>query len=135
MTRRLNNMRVEGMSGSLPTSSVQDFSPHQAGGESVKSGTQQQEKQSHVQDKNIPNSEKRQVSENEVIDAIEKANKAIEGTNNYVKYSIHEKTHQIMVKIINKETDEVIKELPPEKILDMVANMLELAGLVVDEKR
>lgn len=128
-------MRVEGMSGSLPISSLQDFSSRQTGGGSVKEGTQQQEKQSHVQDKNIENHDKRHVNENEVIDAIEKANKAIEGTNSYVKYSIHEKTHQIMVKIINKETDEVIKELPPEKILDMVANMVELAGLFVDEKR
>ena len=34
-----------------------------------------------------------------------------------------------------KETKEVIKELPPEKTLDMIAKAWELAGLLVDEKR
>jgi len=36
--------------------------------------------------------------------------------------------------IINDETDEVIREIPPEKILDMVAKMWELAGIMVDRK-
>lgn len=39
-----------------------------------------------------------------------------------------------MVKVVNTETDEVIREIPPEKILDMVAKMWELAGIMVDEK-
>ncbi|MDD4707168.1 MAG: flagellar protein FlaG, partial [Firmicutes bacterium] len=40
----------------------------------------------------------------------------------------------IMVKVINDETDEIIREIPPEKILDMVAKIWELAGLMVDRK-
>jgi flagellar protein FlaG len=40
-----------------------------------------------------------------------------------------------MVKVIDENTGEVIREIPPKKILDMVANMLELAGLLVDERR
>jgi flagellar protein FlaG len=32
------------------------------------------------------------------------------------------------------KNDEVIREIPPEKILDMVAKMMELAGILVDEK-
>ncbi|HHY78507.1 MAG TPA: flagellar protein FlaG, partial [Clostridiales bacterium] len=51
------------------------------------------------------------------------------------EYSIHEATKQIMVKVIDKETDEVIREIPPEKILNMVAKMWEIAGLIVDERR
>jgi flagellar protein FlaG len=40
-----------------------------------------------------------------------------------------------MIKIVDKETKEVIKELPPEKTLDMIAKIWEVAGLLVDEKR
>ena len=36
---------------------------------------------------------------------------------------------------INKESKEVIKEFPPEKTLDMIAKVWEIAGLLVDEKR
>jgi flagellar protein FlaG len=40
-----------------------------------------------------------------------------------------------MVKVIDINTREVIREIPPEKILDMVATMLEMAGIIVDERR
>ena len=51
------------------------------------------------------------------------------------EFGIHEKTHRVTVKIVDKKTKEVIKELPPEKTLDMIAKMWEYAGLIVDEKR
>ena len=39
-----------------------------------------------------------------------------------------------MVKIIDITTDEIIREIPPEKILDIVAGLWELSGLLVDER-
>ncbi len=69
------------------------------------------------------------------IALIERANKAIIGANKTFEYSIHEKTKQIMVKVINSETKEIIREIPPEKILDLVARMWEVAGIIVDERR
>lgn len=75
------------------------------------------------------------ISEKVVIDAIEKANNAISGANRRFEFSIHEKTKEIMVKVINSDTNEVIREIPPEKILDMVATMWEMAGIIVDERR
>lgn len=51
------------------------------------------------------------------------------------EFGIHEKTNRITVKIVDKKTKEVIRELPPEKMLDMIAKVWEMAGLVVDEKR
>ena len=51
------------------------------------------------------------------------------------QFGIHEGTNRIMIKIVDKETKEVIKEVPSEKLLDMVAKVWEYAGLFVDEKR
>lgn len=70
-----------------------------------------------------------------VIEAIEKANKAILGANKEFHFSIHDSTKEIMVKILDKDSKEVVREIPSEKILDMVAKMWEMAGIVVDEKR
>ncbi|NLM74436.1 MAG: flagellar protein FlaG [Clostridiaceae bacterium] len=67
--------------------------------------------------------------------AIERANKAMEVQNRQLQFEIHEKTKEIMVKIIDSETKEVVREIPPEKLLDMFASMLEFAGLLVDERR
>ncbi|MBE5874939.1 MAG: flagellar protein FlaG, partial [Lachnospiraceae bacterium] len=41
----------------------------------------------------------------------------------------------VTIKIVDRTTKEVIKELPPEKTLDMIAKVWELAGIMVDEKR
>lgn len=51
------------------------------------------------------------------------------------EYSVEEKTNRISIKLIDEQTDEVIKEIPPEKSLEMLAKVWELAGLLVDEKR
>lgn len=75
------------------------------------------------------------ISEKLVIDAIEKANKAISGGGRKFEFSIHDKTKEIMVKVIDSETDEVIREIPPEKILDLVAKIWEMVGILVDERR
>lgn len=75
------------------------------------------------------------ISEKVVIDAIERANRAISGANRRFEFSIHEKTKEIMIKVIDSDTNQVIREIPPEKILDMVAKMWEMAGLIVDERR
>ena len=51
------------------------------------------------------------------------------------QYGVDEITQRVTLKIVDKETKEVIKELPPEKTLKMIAKVWELAGLLVDEKR
>lgn len=67
--------------------------------------------------------------------AINKLNKFWDDENIKVEYSPHEKFKQsIIIKITNKETHEVLMEVPPKKILDMVAKMCEMAGVLIDKK-
>lgn len=79
--------------------------------------------------------ENQSVKEEEVIEAIEKANKQFKTFDRRLEFSIHEKTKQIIVKVIDTDDDTVLREIPSEKILDMVAKMWELSGIFVDEKR
>ncbi len=65
--------------------------------------------------------------------ALEKFNK--NRGNSEAIYGIHEGTNRVTIKIVDKNTKEVIKELPPEKTLDMIARVWEMAGILVDEKR
>ncbi|HHV38891.1 MAG TPA: flagellar protein FlaG [Tepidimicrobium sp.] len=74
------------------------------------------------------------VAEEELIESIESANEQLIAYNRRFEFSIHEKTKHIMVKIIDITTDEIIREIPPEKILDIVAGLWELSGLLVDER-
>ena len=73
-------------------------------------------------------------SENEAIKkAVENINKNM--SNGEAVFGIHEGTNRVTIKIVDKDTKKVIKELPPEKTLDMIAKMWEMAGILVDEKR
>ena len=74
------------------------------------------------------------LGQQQLIQNIERAVKALEGPQTTLDISIHEKTHDIMVKVLNRETGEIIREVPPEKTLDLVANLMEIAGIIVDEK-
>ena len=47
---------------------------------------------------------------------------------------IHEGTNRVMIKIVDKESKDVIKEYPPEETLDMIQKVWEMAGIMVDEK-
>ena len=66
---------------------------------------------------------------------IEEMNKKINNSNEVAMFGIHEETNRIMIKIMDKDTKEVIKEFPPEKTLDMIAKIWEMAGILVDERR
>lgn len=64
--------------------------------------------------------------------AVEQMNR--KARNSEAVFGIHEGTNRVTIKIVNKETKEVIREFPPEKTLDMIAKMWDLAGLMVNEK-
>lgn len=72
-------------------------------------------------------------SDKQIQDAIKSINKHANGTE--AVFGIHEKTNRVTIKIVDKKTKEVIKEVPPEKTLDLIAKAWELAGIMVDEKR
>ena len=65
--------------------------------------------------------------------AVEEINK--KANNSEAVWGVHEGTNRVTIKLVDKQTKEVIKEFPPDKTLDMIARVWEMAGLMVDEKR
>lgn len=74
-----------------------------------------------------------QQTNEQIRKTVEELNKRM--NNSEAVFGIHDETNRVTIKIVDKETKEVIKELPPEKTLDMIAKAWELAGLLVDERR
>lgn len=64
--------------------------------------------------------------------ALDTINKKLSSTS--CEYGYDDTTNRVTIKIIDKETDKVIRELPPEKTLEMIAKAWELAGILVDER-
>lgn len=64
--------------------------------------------------------------------AVDEINKKVQ--NSEAIFGIHDATNRVTIKIIDKDTKKVLKEYPPEKTLDMIAKVWEVAGLLVDQK-
>lgn len=73
-------------------------------------------------------------SSEQIRKTVEELNKKM-SVNSEAIFGIHEETNRLTIKIVDKSTKETIKEFPPEKTLDMIAKVWELAGILVDEKR
>lgn len=80
------------------------------------------------------NEQEKQPSESTIKQALKDMNRKI-GNNTIAEFGIHEGTNRITIKLKDKETNEVIKEVPAEKTLDLIQKAWELAGILVDEKR
>ncbi|MCM1495252.1 MAG: flagellar protein FlaG [Bacteroides sp.] len=76
-----------------------------------------------------------EVSKEKIESALRDINTKIRPTHTECQFSYHEETKRIAIKVLDQDTGEVIREIPPEKTLDMIAKSLELAGILVDEKR
>lgn len=70
-----------------------------------------------------------------IKNAVDHANKTMRHAKTKCEFSYHEETKRVSIKVIDEETEEVIREIPPEETLEMISRMWELAGLMVDEKR
>lgn len=73
------------------------------------------------------------ISENSQIKkAVDEINK--KAHNSEAVFGIHDATNRVTIKIVDKDTKKVLKEYPPEKTLDMIVKVWEMAGLLVDKK-
>lgn len=79
-------------------------------------------------------SKTKDVDEKAVKKAVDKLNKFLEDDRTHAEYEVHDKLKDIMIKIVDDKTGEVIQEIPPKKILDMVAKMCEMVGIIFDKK-
>lgn len=71
----------------------------------------------------------------ELEESVKKLNSAAEAFNVKLRFSVDERTDRIVVKVIERETEQVIREIPPEQVLNMVAQIQDLIGVFVDARR
>ena len=111
------------------TASVAQIQAQDNSGESEGNGSYQQQQSQQTQAMNT------QAASEQLKKAIAEMNRKINNSHEEAVFGIHEGTNRVMIKILDKETKEVVKEFPPEKTLDMIAKIWEMAGILVDEKR
>lgn len=80
-------------------------------------------------DENV-NDKTKEVKQKDLDKSVKKLNKFLEDERVHAEYSVHKDLNAIMIKIVDDVTKEVIMEIPPKKILDMVASMCKQVGLI-----
>jgi len=79
--------------------------------------------------------EKQIYHEEDLKNAKEIMDKLLKKHKSHIEYETYDKFKSVtIIKIVDTDTKEVIKEIPPKKLLDMVAKMCEMAGIMIDEK-
>lgn len=72
--------------------------------------------------------------EEEVKDSVKDVNEIVKKVKEGLSFQIHEDTDELMVQVVDLKTEEVIKELPPEEMLDLKARIHEMVGILINEK-
>jgi len=90
--------------------------------------------QNNAQNQASEQGAQQQASNEQIRKVVDELNRKI-NANTEAVFGMHEATNRVTIKIVDKSTKEVIREVPPEKTLDMIAKVWEIAGILVDEKR
>lgn len=70
----------------------------------------------------------------ELQDSVNRVNEAVKVFNSSVRFSIDEETQQRVVRVVDLETDEVIRQIPSEEVLAIAKVFDKLQGLLIKDK-
>lgn len=77
----------------------------------------------------------RVLTSDEVNEAVGKLNNALGAYSERVSFKYHEKTNRLIVRVIDSQTNEVVREIPPKDLIKLLEHLQEYMGMLVDESR
>ncbi|MEJ2025498.1 MAG: flagellar protein FlaG [Deltaproteobacteria bacterium] len=51
-----------------------------------------------------------------------------------LQFSIHKETGKTVVKVVNKDTGKLIRQIPPKEMLNLAAKMEDMMGILFDRR-
>ncbi|GAC90654.1 flagellar protein FlaG [Anoxybacillus flavithermus NBRC 109594] len=94
---------------------------------------QPKQEQTTVQQMNAKHEEER-ISKEKLEEVVKGMNEFLQPSHTSLKFAVHEDLKEYYVQLIDDRTKEVVREIPPKKLLDMYAAMMKFVGLIVDRK-
>lgn len=88
----------------------------------------------------IPNQAQNRSSNERALTAVEakeltvSMNKFLESVDTQLRFKMHDELHEYYVTIIDSKTEEVVREIPSKKLMDVHAEMKKFLGLLIDRK-
>ena len=99
--------------------------------EYVEKPEKRQAKQHQENLKEITEKENNQTVSQEFLDDLEREIELIHNVK--LQFSVHQSTGRTMVKVVNRDNEQTIREVPSEKILNLAAKLDEMIGILFDK--
>jgi len=77
---------------------------------------------------------KEEMTKEKLQDLTRKLNKEMEPLNPDIKFSFNDKIDSLVVNVVDKNTDKVIRKIPSDEALKIMEKMRELVGALFDKK-
>ncbi|WP_226580597.1 flagellar protein FlaG [Halobacillus litoralis] len=108
---------------------------HLAHSQLLQRNTGQLDAVTSVQEKLVREDSSTYKPSNEKIQQItDSMNTILESLKTSLRFQFHDKLGEYYVTVVNNDTNEVVKEIPPKKMLDLYASIEESIGIMVDQK-
>jgi flagellar protein FlaG len=78
--------------------------------------------------------ETQEISKEKLEEVVKGLNEFLQPSHTTLKFELHDELKEYYVQIVDERTKEIIREIPPKKLLDMYATMMQFVGLIVDKK-
>lgn len=126
-----NTIRVSGDAPALrPPRTVSPHATAQANSEAVKTVSPERGR--------APDKEAEKVSQKglteQVKQKVNEINAQLKLANHSIRFSIDDKSKDLVVKVVDTKTEKIIREIPPEEVLRLREHMKELSGMIVEEE-
>ena len=132
----------------MEISSIQGQVNYQNFTSNVESGSKTPEKETkhiiekerveHIQKQEVSKKETDHTKQEKIKEKLksltEKLNKEMEPLNTSVKFGFDEKVDEMVVNVIDTKTDKVIRKIPSDEALKLMAKMREIVGMLFDTK-
>ncbi|OHD66245.1 MAG: hypothetical protein A2176_06430 [Spirochaetes bacterium RBG_13_51_14] len=82
-----------------------------------------------------PKNVSRELSRDDILEIVNKLNTGVREIHERLTFSFHEKTQRVVVKFINTDTNEVIREIPAKEAIKLLEHIQDFLGMIVDESR
>ncbi|MCG7433859.1 flagellar protein FlaG [Lysinibacillus fusiformis] len=86
------------------------------------------------QGENLTTADVLEISQEKLQQAVDTVNEFLQINHNASKFVLHDGLDRYYVQVVDIKTEEVVKEIPPKKLLDAFYEMQKLLGMIVDEK-
>jgi len=80
------------------------------------------------------NNQQKPLSPREIKRIISKINENVSRLNKDVKFSYNDTIKSLVVKVIDAKTGRVIREIPPQQVINLQKKLSEVVGIIFDSK-